>query len=130
MGGSGNQDFPSSGGGAGSCTSLSYGNKKKKTTTHTTMPIVIECNHCGMQLCQLTVSLGAGGCTRVGGASPPHVSHDCSVTSEDASCDLLLEPTPIPEPTCCTQRKPMACTHSNHIMMPATYPGWLRGWLN
>ena len=34
----------------------------------------------------------------VGGASPPHVSHDCSVTSEDESCDLPLEPPPISEP--------------------------------
>ena len=32
---------------------------------------------------------------RVGGASPPHVSHDCRVTSEDESCDL---PPPISEP--------------------------------
>lgn len=45
----------------------------------------------------LTVSLGTA-CIQVGGANPPHVSHDCSVTSEDESRDLLLEPTPSSEP--------------------------------
>ena len=33
----------------------------------------------------------------MGGASPPHEPLDCSVTSEDVSCDLLLDPTPISE---------------------------------
>ena len=62
----------------------------------------------------LTVSLGISG-TRVGGARPPHVSHDCRVTSEDWSCDLPLDPPPISEPINNSSGQTFACCFDTNV---------------